>query len=96
MGTELHAEIRAKTEAAIADFKSNLEAFALEHRAAIRADPEFRAQVRSIHSRPVSVQCVEAFASRCRIMRKCHGHHSGAVTAAAATRALTRRVRTPS
>ena len=44
MGEDLSAEILAQTQAAIADFKSNLEAFALEHRQAIRADPEFRAQ----------------------------------------------------
>jgi ESCRT-II complex subunit VPS22 len=44
MGDELMADILAKTEAAIGDFKANLEAFALNHREAIRADPDFRAQ----------------------------------------------------
>ena len=44
MGGELMADVLAKTEAAVADFKSHLETFALEHRAAIRSDPDFRAQ----------------------------------------------------
>ena len=44
VGDELLADMRRRTEAALADFKANLERFALQHRAAIRADPTFRAQ----------------------------------------------------
>jgi ESCRT-II complex subunit VPS22 len=43
MGEELQADILAQTQQALADFKSNLEKFALQHRKAIRMDPEFRA-----------------------------------------------------
>lgn len=43
MGEELNADILAQTRQAVADFKANLERFALQHREAIRRDPEFRA-----------------------------------------------------
>jgi ESCRT-II complex subunit VPS22 len=43
MGQELQADILAQTQQALADFKSNLEKFALQHREAIRMDPDFRA-----------------------------------------------------
>lgn len=44
IGDDLLAEVAKQTEAAIADFKRNLEVFALNHRQAIRSDPEFRSQ----------------------------------------------------
>lgn len=44
IGDDLTAETMKATEEAIADFKRNLEAFALNHREAIRSDPEFRSQ----------------------------------------------------
>jgi ESCRT-II complex subunit VPS22 len=43
MGEELQADILAQTQQALADFRLNLEKFALQHREAIRMDPEFRA-----------------------------------------------------